>query len=346
MCAYATLRQYLDKWANDDVTLNAVAETVSRVAAAGIEISKIVALGPLAGDMAGQRGQHSDGDTQKVLDIVAHKIVAGALKTSPVAWMGSEENEEPIELNVGAPLAVNVDPLDGSSNIDTNVSIGTIFSILAAKGDTPLLQPGRDQLAAGYLIYGPQTALVLSFGSGTHIFWFDPRVGEFLLAKPTVRIPATTREYALNSSNFRHWDDAVKAYVLDCKLGADGPRKSDFNMRWIGSLVAETFRILMRGGIYAYPSDSRKGYTNGRLRLLYEANPIAMIIEQAGGACVTPDERMLDVEPRSLHQRVPLIFGSKAEVEEMRHYYREPHSLGDRSPLFGQRGLFRSLAAG
>ena len=260
--------------------------------------------------------------------------------------MGSEEDEEPIELNRGAPLAVNVDPLDGSSNIDANVTIGTIFSILPANGSAPLLQLGRNQLAAGYLIYGPQTALVLTCGSGTHVFFLDPNTCTFLLAKPNVQIPATTQEYALNSSNFRYWDDAIKAYVLDCKLGADGPRKIDFNMRWIGSLVAETFRILMRGGLYAYPGDLRDGYNNGRLRLLYEANPIAMIVEQAGGACVTGTELMLDVRPSSLHQRVPLIFGSKTEVEEMRHYFLEPHSLGDRSPLFAQRGLFRTVAAG
>src|SRR5258706_4980649 len=343
MGVHTTLREYLGEWAGGDLQKSRVAETVSNLSDAGIEISRIIALGPIAGDMATKRGDHADGDSQKELDFFTNKIVTQALKGSPVAWMGSEEDETPIALNADAPLAVNVDPLDGSSNIDTNVSIGTIFSILACSGPAPLLQPGRNQLAAGYIIYGPQTALVLSLGQGTHIFWINPETREFLLVKRNVNIPATTREYAVNSSNFRYWDDAMKAYVIDCKLGADGPRKSDFNMRWLGSLVADAFRILTRGGIYVYPGDTRKGYTNGRLRLLYEANPIAMLIEQAGGACTTGTARMLDVEAISLHQRVPLVFGSKSEVEEAAHYYREPHSLGDRSPLFSQRGLFRSV---
>jgi fructose-1,6-bisphosphatase I len=266
-----------------------------------------------------------------------------ALKNSPVAWMGSEEDKDPQALNEGAPLAVNIDPLDGSSNIDTNVSIGTIFSILPAQGENPLLQPGRNQLAAGYVIYGPQTALVLTLGEGTHIFWLHPCGEEFLLVKQNVQIPPKTREYAINSSNFRFWDDAIQAYVIDCTLGEDGPRHADFNTRWIASLVAESFRIFSRGGIYIYPDDSRSAYTKGRLRLVYEANPIAMLTEQAGGACTTGTERILDIEPSSLHQRVALVFGSKTEVEEIVHYYRAPHSLGGRSPLFGQRGLFRTV---
>jgi fructose-1,6-bisphosphatase I len=334
MGAHTALHEHLAQWAGEDAQKGAVAETLGKLAQAGIEMARTIAFGPLAGDMAAKRGALAGGDTQKELDAVTNRIVTDALKASPVAWMGSEEDSEAVALNAGAPLAVNVDPLDGSSNIDTNVSIGTIFSILPAKGSSPLLQPGRDQLAAGYIIYGPQTAIVISLGQGTHIFWLSPDTGEFLLAKPDVKIPEVTREYAINSSNFRYWDDSIKAYMLDLKLGADGPRKADYNMRWVGSLVADAFRILTRGGIYIYPGDGRKGYANGRLRLLYEASPIAMLIEQAGGACTTGTARILDVEPASLHQRVPLIFGSKAEVEEVAHYYREPHSPGDRSPLF------------
>jgi fructose-1,6-bisphosphatase I len=341
---HGTLGEHLAEWAGGDSQRRAVADTIANLAKAGIEIAKIVALGPLAGEMATKRGDHADGDTQKELDFLSNKIVTDALKSSPVAWMGSEEDEKPVLLNPDAPLAVNVDPLDGSSNIDTNVTIGTIFSILPSQAVLPLLQPGRNQLAAGYVIYGPQTGIVLTLGQGTHKFWLDPRSGEFVLVKENVQVPVVTREYGVNTSNIRHWDDAIKAYVIDCTLGADGPRKENFNMRWIGSLVADAFRILVRGGIYIYPADGRRGYTSGRLRLLYEANPIAMIMEQAGGACTTGTARMLDLEPVSLHQRVPLVFGSKTEVEEVAHYYREPHSLGDRSPLFSQRGLFRSVA--
>ncbi len=343
MGVYVTLRDHLAEWAGDDTQRRAIAETITNLAKACVEVAHIVALGPLAGDMASKRADHSDGDTQKELDFLSNKIVTDALKASPVAWMGSEENELAVPLNPGAPIVVNIDPLDGSSNIDTNVSIGTIFSILPAKAASPLLQPGHKQLAAGYVIYGPQTGLVLTVGEGTHKFWLDPRNGEFLLLKANVQVPSVTREYGVNSSNFRHWDNSIKAYVLDCTLGAEGPRQEDFNTRWIGSLVADAFRILVRGGIYIYPADGRKGYTSGRLRLLYEANPVAMIMEQAGGACTTGTQRMMEIEPLSLHQRVPLIFGSKTEVEEVLHYYRNPHTLGDHSPLFSHRGLFRSV---
>jgi fructose-1,6-bisphosphatase I len=343
MSTHKALRDYLTEWAGGSAQRQAVTFTVLNLAKTGIKIADLIAMGPLAGDMAAKRGDHVHGDSQKELDAITHDQIMGTLKASPVAWMGSEEDEEDIALNDGAPLAVNVDPLDGSSNIDTNVSIGTIFSILPSGGPSPLLQPGRNQLAAGYIIYGPQTAIVLSVGEGTHIFWLKPGTKEFLLARANVNIPETTREYAINSSNFRYWDDAIKAYVIDCKLGAEGPRKADFNMRWIGSLVADAFRILTRGGIYIYPGDGRKGYTNGRLRLLYEANPIALLVEQAGGVCTTGCEPMLDVVPTSLHQRVPLVFGSKHEVSEVAHYYREPHSIGARSPLFSPRGLFQTV---
>ncbi len=344
MGGHMRLHSYLAEWAGGEPLRAAVAGTIENLAGAGVEISRLIAQGPLAGDMAAERNGQAHGmDAQKQLDFVTHHIVLKALKNSPVAWLGSEEDKDPLALNEGAPLAVNADPLDGSSNIDTNVSVGTIFSILPAGGAAPLLQPGRNQLAAGYIVYGPQTALVLTVGEGTHIFWLHPGGEEFLLVKRNVQIPPVTREYAINSSNFRFWDDAIKAYMIDCTLGEDGPRHANFNTRWIASLVAEAFRILTRGGVYLYPDDNREGYTKGRLRLLYEANPIAMLTEQAGGACTTGMQRMLDIEPASLHQRVALVFGSKSEVEEIAHYYKSPHSPGNRSPLFAQRGLFRAV---
>jgi fructose-1,6-bisphosphatase I len=339
MAAYPALREHLADWSGQDALRLATADTIIHLADAGIEIARIIAQGPLAGEMAARRGEFGSGDTQKELDFVANKIVTDALKKSPVAWMGSEEDEEAQALNSSAPLAVNVDPLDGSSNIDTNVSIGTIFSILPAKGPSPLLQPGRNQLAAGYIIYGPQTAMVLTLGEGTQIFWLALGTDNFLLAKQNIQIPPVSREYAVNASNFRFWDDAMKAYITGCMLGSDGSRKADFNMRWIGSLVADAFRILTRGGIFLYPGDSRKGYTKGRLRLLYEANPIAMIVEQAGGACTTGSERVLDLVPASLHQRAPLIFGSKSEVEEAGRCYREGRTPAAGPALFTQRPL-------
>ncbi len=342
MAGFPKLSAYLSAWAGDDARRLDVSATVTALAAAGLEIAALISKGPLAGQMAQVLGEHADGDSQKQLDLITNQMVTDALRNSPVAWMGSEEDEDAIELRPGAPLAVNVDPLDGSSNIDTNVSIGTIFSILPADAPDPLLQPGTAQLAAGYIVYGPQTAMVLTVGAGTQIFWVDPDTHEWLLARANVIIPPDTREYAINSSNFRHMDEAVQAYVADVTLGADGPRGKDYNMRWIGSLVADAFRILTRGGVYLYPGDARKGYRDGRLRLLYEGAPIAMLIEQAGGTCTTGAERVMDIRPTSLHQRAPLIFGSRNEVAEVVHYLSNPRSLGETSPLFAARGLFRT----
>ena len=344
MGGYAALREYLKEWAAGEPRKAAIAGTIVNLADAGIGIARVIAQGPLAGGMAAMRSNSTEeGRKPAELDLVTRETVMQALKKSPVAWMGAQEDRDPAALNADAPLAVNVDPLDGSSNIGSNLTLGTIFSILPAEGPSPLLQPGRNQLAAGYIVYGPQTALVLTVGQGTHIFWLAPGTDRFLLVRQNVQIPMATREYAINSSNFRHWDDAIKAYVLDCKLGADGPRKANYNVRWLASLAAEAFQIFTRGGIYLYPGDRREGYTKGRLRLLYDANPIALLTEQAGGACTTGTGRILDIEPSSLHQRVPLVFGSKSEVDEIAHYYREPHSPGERSPLFAQRGLFRSV---
>jgi fructose-1,6-bisphosphatase I len=255
---------------------------------------------------------------------------------------------EPIELDPRGTLLVAVDPLDGSSNIDTNVSVGTIFSVLMAPTEgsrcdaDAFLQTGVHQVAAGYAIYGPQTAFVLTVGAGTHVFTLDRSSGTFHLTSQHVRVPATTQEFAINASNHRYWDEPIRIYVDDCLKGAEGPRGADFNMRWIASMVAEAHRVLSRGGIYLYPADIRNGYNQGRLRLIYEANPIAWLIEQAGGAASTGHRRILDVQPRSLHQRIPLLFGSREEVARLDRYHLEPHPIGERSPLFGRRGLFRS----
>jgi fructose-1,6-bisphosphatase I len=267
------------------------------------------------------------------------------MRDAPVAHIISEESDAPIENDLTRPLIVAFDPLDGSSNIDTNVSVGTIFSISpvneSADGSTRscLLRAGNCQSAAGYVIYGPQTALVLSVGEGTHMFTLNRNSGEYLRTTKNIAIPHQAREFAINVSNFRHWDTPIRAYIDDCLDGKTGIRGDSFNMRWVASLVADCHRILSRGGIYLYPSDSRPGYAHGRLRLVYEANPIAFLVEQAGGGATTGMERILDVEPDGLHQRIPLIFGSVHEVERVARLCADPHPVGERSPLFENNRL-------
>jgi len=346
MKRFETLKNYLQvDNAGDN---SAVTETVLCLAEAMIRISKLVARGPLAGAMGAARGDNADGDVQKELDIVANDAVIEALQDAPVAYLVSEELDDPLIMRPGAPLYMAVDPLDGSSNIETNAAVGTIFAIFPAEMtedtgvDTAALQPGVNQLAAGYCIYGPQTALVLTLGSGTHIFTLDPVAGEFRLTAANVRIAETTREFAINVSNFRHWDRHVRAYIDDCLAGEEGHRQSNYNMRWIASLVAECQRILARGGIFLYPGDARKGYAHGRLRLLYECSPIAFLIEQAGGGATTGTQRILEVTPQNIHQRIPMIFGSSREIKRIERYYAERDMHGERSQLFNKRGLFRA----
>lgn len=349
MSAFQELSHWLEAWQEQDPQRGDIAATVLALSAACRNISHLISDGPLADgheDAAHGAivGENLGGDQQKALDLRAHDIVVDALKDAPVATIGSEEADAPIALNGAAPIAVAVDPLDGSSNIDVNMSIGTIFSLLpqAAMGpEEALLQPGHRQIAAGYATYGPMTELVLTLGQGTHVFVLD-RDGTFRLTTSNVAIGPKTGEFAINASNYRHWDAPVRSYIDDCLSGAEGTRERDFNMRWIGSLVAEASRILTRGGVFLYPGDQRPGYGEGRLRLVYEANPIAMLIEQAGGAASTGSGRILDLVPSELHQRVPLIFGSSAEVERVEQYTADPHSFGERSPLFGHRGLFRA----
>ena len=340
------LQQYLENWAGTDGARRDVATTVERLSEACLRIAALVRQGALAGALGGVTGKQSGVDPQKEVDVLANDLVAETLAGSPVAWLASEELENAMAISDGAPLAVAIDPIDGSSNIDANSSIGTIFTVLpaikSADGLASFLQNGAQQLAAGFAVYGPYTSLVVTVGDGTHIFTLDTASNTFVRTAGPVAIPPLTREYSINASNYRHWDDPIRTYTDDCLQGREGPRGKDFNMRWTASPVADLYRILSRGGIFLYPGDLRDGYALGRLRLVYEANPFAWIMEQAGGAASTGYQRILDVTPATLHQRVPVIAGSKSEVDYVARLHSEPHSLGERSPLFGRRGLFRT----
>jgi fructose-1,6-bisphosphatase I/sedoheptulose-1,7-bisphosphatase len=240
------------------------------------------------------------------------------------------------------------DPLDGSSNIDVNLSVGSIFSILRALNPggpvatEDFLQPGSQQVCAGYAIYGPSTMIVLTIGTGVHGFTLEPQVGEFILTHPDIQLPPAGREFAINASNSRFWEPAVTRYVDECLAGSTGPRGKDFTMRWVASLVAETHRILTRGGVFLSPRDSKDPDKQGQLRLLYEVNPVAFIIEQAGGLASTGRGRVLDITPDDLHQRIAFIFGAREEVERIERYHRDHNLLADSAPLYGTRGLFRT----
>ncbi len=348
MTEHQTLKKYLEEWAGNDQERRAIADTTRIIAESCCAISEIIALGPLAGTLGAERGSNVDGDVQKELDIRANDLIIDELRSAPVAWVASEELDDPIELNKGAPMYVAIDPLDGSSNIDTNVSVGTIYSVMPMKcdkGDTAtacFLQKGDRQVAAGYVIYGPQTALVMTLGEGTHIFTLNPDTGEFCLTMAGVSISEDTNEFAINSSNSRRWDGHVRAYIDDCLKGEEGPHNKNYNTRWIASLVAECHRIMSRGGIFLYPGDRRPGYQSGRLRLAYECNPIAFLTEQAGGAASDGHQRILEIEPNDIHQRAPMIFGSINEVALVDQYYRDMEPIQHRSQLFGTRGLFKA----
>ena len=342
-----TLSDHLARWVDSDAKRVPVAQTVAAIARACCDIAELIAAGPLAGDLAAELGAGEGNDVQKEIDLRTNAMLIEALKSAPVAALASEEMAAPVALNAGAPLVVAFDPLDGSNNIDTNVSVGTIFSILPVLPEhegpeAPFLQPGRAQLAAGYVLYGPQTTLVLTLCDGTDMFTLDRKTGEFVLTKAGMKVPPRSLEFAINASNYRHWDDAVRNWFDDCIAGSDGPRGQNFNMRWIASMVAEAHRILMRGGVYFYPGDARPGYGSGRLRLVYEGNPIALLMEQAGASASTGQGPLLDTSPANLHARVPLLFGSREEVDRLERYHVWPPSIGERSPLFGRRGLFRA----
>ena len=295
------------------------------------------------------------GEVQKKMDVISNEYFTQMTEWGGhLAGMASEELEEPYQipetLQRGKYMLV-FDPLDGSSNIDVNVTVGSIFSVLRAPQDVidsgrdvveaDFLQGGTQQLAAGYALYGPTTMLVLTVGNGVSGFTLDPNLGQFMLTHPDIQIPVDTHEFAINASNARFWEAPVKRYVDECLAGKPGPRAKDFNMRWIASMVAEAHRILMRGGVFLYPRDTKDTSKPGRLRLLYEANPVGMIMEQAGGRASTGEVPMLGVQPTSLHQRIGLVFGSKNEVERIERYHAEPVKVELHNPLFAERSLFR-----
>jgi fructose-1,6-bisphosphatase len=316
-------------------------------------IAHLIGKGALAGVHGAAGRENVQGERQMKLDVMANDIF---LRTNEwggyLAAMVSEEMEAVYQIPSQHPRGrylLAFDPLDGSSNIDVNVTVGSIFSVLrCAEGVTEptaqdFLQPGTEQVCAGYAIYGPTTMLVLTLGHGVYGFTLDREIGEFILTHPDLRIPAETNEFAINASNERFWEPPVKRYISECLAGGSGPRAKDFNMRWIASFVAEVHRILMRGGLFMYPKDSKDPAKAGRLRLLYEANPMAYLVEQAGGAASIGRARILEVAPAGLHQRVPVILGSKDEVERIARYHDEHDRGVDQpftSPLFNTRSLF------
>lgn len=336
-----TLEQTLDGWARGRVLETQIALTIRSLASAAIEIADILALGALSGPLGTVTAKLSDIDPQRELDVLANDRIMAALSHSPVALLISEELDEPLPIRDGAPLIVAIDPLDGASNADTNAAVGTIFSILPNETSPAHLFRGAAQLAAGFVVYGPQTVLALTVGCGSHIFTLHRSLGRFELTAAHIIIPPQATEFAINAANHWHWDEPIRTYVDDCLRGQDGPRAAQYNMRWTGSFVAEVYRILVRGGVYLYPGDKRRGYGLGRLRLAYEANPVAFVIEQAGGAASTGITRICDVSASSWHQRTPVIIGSAQEVAYVERLHRDPHAVTERSPLFGRRGLFR-----
>jgi fructose-1,6-bisphosphatase I/sedoheptulose-1,7-bisphosphatase len=331
------------------------------VALACKAISRAVAFGELGNVLTPAGAEFGgeinvQGETQKPLDVISNQVFTRMNEWGGhCAGMASEEMDAPYQIPAGNPRGKYLlvfDPLDGSSNIDVNVSVGSIFSILRAPQEVidsgrdvtveDFLQPGTQQMAAGYALYGPTTMLMLSVGAGVAGFTLDPNLGEFMLTHPDIQIPPDTQEFAINASNARFWEGPVKRYVDECLAGKTGARGKDFNMRWIASMVAEAHRIFMRGGVFLYPRDTKDAAKPGRLRLLYEANPIGFLIEQAGGRASTGRQPVLGVTPTSLHQRIGLVFGSRKEVERIERYHCEPAPTDSANPLFAARSLFRN----
>lgn len=322
--SYLTLAQFLQKQSgNLTPELSQVIETIANTCK---DIDQLLQKGALAGVLGSAQNENVQGEEQKKLDVISNDYLIDALKVHPhVGGLASEELDEFTPAQENGEYLVLFDPLDGSSNIDINMCVGTIFSILPAKNAVTkaedFMQAGVNQVSAGYVLYGPSTMMALTFGAGTVFFTFDPESKEFLLTSDNIQVAADTKEYAINASNQRHWEAPVKRYIDELLAGKTGPREKDFNMRWVACMVGDIHRILCRTGIFMYPYDTKDPQKAGRLRLMYEANPMSMLMEQAGGASTTGRLRILDIQPTDLHQRVPVIIGSKNEVDLVTQYH-------------------------
>lgn len=322
--SYLNLSQFLQQQTGN--LTPELAQVISTIAATCQTIDQALQKGALAGVLGSAQHENVQGEEQKKLDVISNDYLIDALKIHPqVGGLASEELDEFTPAQENGKYLVLFDPLDGSSNIDINMCVGTIFSILPAKNAVTqaedFMQAGNQQVAAGYVLYGPSTMLALTVGAGTVFFTFDPETQQFLLTSENIQVATDTKEYAINSSNQRHWENPVKRYIEELLAGKTGPREKDFNMRWVACMVGDIHRILCRSGIFMYPYDLKDPKKAGRLRLMYEANPMSMLIEQAGGASTTGRVRILDIEPTDLHQRVPVIIGSKNEVDLVTGYH-------------------------
>jgi fructose-1,6-bisphosphatase I / sedoheptulose-1,7-bisphosphatase len=325
------LNDYLSERLNQSEANQRLASVVKAIAATVVQVASLVEKAPLAGQLGKLENENVQGEQQATLDLLTNECFVKNLQAcEAVAGMVSEELDDAILLSKDASkpnyLAV-FDPIDGSSNIEVNVAVGSIFSVLKAplgRATQPadFLQKGTQQVLAGYAVYGPSTILVLTFGEGVQCFTLNRATGELVLTQANMQVPVDTQEFAINASNARFWEPPIVQYVSECQAGTTGIRDKDFNMRWIASMVADVHRILMRGGIYLYPKDNKIPLKAGRLRLLYELNPMSWLIEQAGGKSTTGRDRMLDVMPTEIHQRAPIIIGSKNEVERVVKYYQ------------------------
>jgi len=339
----STLDAFLNSYATSQHRIrNDVAVALRALAAAALKVRAIVSnVGPGATHTILPRGGE---DPRDVPGTHAAAILLDAMRDAPVACYLDALAAKHVELDQNGSLGIAVYPLDGMSNIDINAALGTIFSVLPAipgNCEDTFLQPGRQQMAAGFIVYGPQLGLVLTLGTGTHVFVFSASMGVFVQAWESCAIPEDASEYAINASNYRHWDPAVRLYIDDCLSGVEGPRQRDFDMRWGASLVAHIYRILMRGGVYLEPADHRRGHALGRLGLVHQASPIAMLVEQAGGRATDGIDNILDRIPDTIDQRTPLVCGSAREVDRIARYHSDPSLIAERAPLFGNRGLFR-----
>lgn len=299
-----------------------------QLADTSVAISQALAKGALAGILGAAGAENVQGEDQKKLDVIANDLIKDGLAKLPVVrGLASEEEETVVPCHPQGRYLVTFDPLDGSSNIDINSMVGTIFSVLESTGsgdvtEAEFLQPGRAQKAAGYVLYGPSVMLVLSTGSGVNMFTLDPDSGQYLLTDGEVAIPGATNEFSVNMSNQRHWAPAMQRYIAELMAGKDGPRGKNYNMRWVAAMVADVHRILCRGGLFTYPWDARKPEQAGKLRLMYEANPMGFLVEQAGGEVWTPEGKILDIKPSNIHQRVPVILGAADEVTTCVTYHQ------------------------